>query len=127
MKLTVEDIMAAPMFTVWHREPGLCCERKCGWWDLFEGAHISDEVKDKVFTLLGEAFTDIPLLNVQADDDMRFAHDLQVEYDDLNAVVCAYNYGVKLVKLPDEMDSKYYRIYAVGPLPEYWGSVCESG
>lgn len=122
MKLTVEDLRAAPMFTVWKNMRGkvVCQDRNRNWWDLFGGASISDAVEDKAYALLGEDFTEIPLLNVQADDDMRFNNGVQKEFDDLDAAMLALEYGLKLVKLPDEMNSEYYRLYVVGPLPEPW-------
>jgi hypothetical protein len=125
VKLTVEDIVAAPMFTVWKDMRGktACQDRSTEWWDLFGGATISDEVEDKAIELLGDDFADIPLLNVQGDDDLRMEHGVELEFDDLDAGLLALEHGLTLVKLPDEMEgerAKYWRLYAVGPLPDPW-------
>ena len=122
MKLTVEDIVAAPMFYVWKDMRGktACQDRSTDWWDLFEGASISDEVEDKAKEILGDGFADIPLLNVQVDDDVRLERETQDELDDIDAALLALEHGLTLVKLPDSMNSKYWRIYVVGPLPDPW-------
>ena len=127
-KLTVEDMDAAPMFTVWRDMRGKCAcqDRSLEWWDLFEGAHVSEAVEDKATELFGDDFASIPLLNVQGEDDLRIEHGVEREFDDLDAALCALEFGLTLVKLPDTMDSKYYRIYALCPLIGRWKTIQEN-
>lgn len=128
-KLTFVDIDAAPMFTVWKDMCGKvdCKDVNTEWWDLFGGAGVSDAVYDKAVELLGEPFESLPLLHVERDDETADHHGA-ADFCDFEASLCALEFGVTLVKLPDALKgerSKYWRMYAVGPLLEPWKSLME--
>jgi hypothetical protein len=118
------------MFTVWKDMQGkvACEDRGREWWDLFEGAGVGDAVYDKAIEKLGDNFADVPLLHAARDDDTAIEHGVENEFCDLEASLCLLEFGVTLVKLPDELEgkrSKYWRMYAVGPLPSPWKEQAE--
>jgi hypothetical protein len=117
---TTQAFYDAPMFTVWENMQGkvICKDyAPLEWWDLFEGAGVSDAVYDKATELLGKRITDIPLLDVESDNDR---HDDDPDFRDDDAALCALELGMALIKLPDKLGCKYWRLYAVGPLPLPW-------
>ncbi len=120
----VYELIDAPMFTSWENMTGkvICKDRMPRErWDLFESSTgVSDEVYDKAAEIFGKRFTELPLLDVQKDDDYQ---DEDPDFCDLEAALCALELGVTLVKLPDTMKSPYWRLYAVGPLPNPWARI----
>lgn len=120
MKLTLEDVFEAPMFTVWKDMRGkvACQDVNTDWWDLFEGANISEDVWDTAagmgINLVGE------LLSPMRDDDHVHGLDAEERFCDADASMCALEHGLTLVKLPDELSSPYWRLYVVEPLLDPW-------
>lgn len=116
MPLDPSDLEKAPMFSILRGKavsPGLERDQ----WDLFVngvGHRASDDVLDNAYRLginvaSGASFVfDGPLsVDVITDNvDRR-------KFDFSHAVLEFLNWGGIVAKLPDTMDSKYYRFYAV--------------
>ena len=112
--LTADDLHAAPMFTVFHGLKGKCVVRKDAnpeWWDKFSlvGATVfDDEVDEKARSLEIKVLKDGPYyVEVEAFNECPEG------FEDADAALCYLNEGGVLAKLPDTMDSKYYRLYVV--------------
>ncbi len=126
-KLTKQEVEDAPMFSVWGDLRGKveCQDRNTDWWNLFATDSCANEEVEKTFKLYAslKLYSDgNGLFAVMRDDEMVLYHKASNEFDDLDAALCALELGLTLVKLPDKMGSKHWRMYVAGPVPEPWAS-----
>ncbi len=125
-KLTKQQVEAAPMFTVWKDMRGKveCQDVPMEWWFVSGLEHatiFSEGVKAKaaekcieVLDVLGGPF------EIERDDSLMEELGTSDTFDDIDGALCALEFGFTLVKLPDKMDSPYWRMYVVGPVPAPW-------
>lgn len=107
--VTKQDLIDAPMYTVF-RGPAEDPKMKYDQWDLFTGYQpdkpVIEEMSKKGIRLIRDI--DGSPLFLQKDDELS-----NKEHDDLDAALAYLNNGGMVVKLPDTMMSKYFRLYAV--------------
>jgi len=112
--ITKKVLMDAPYFTAFFgpAERGRCTKRR--YWDVFaiDGGRVFDDHVGQRAEAMG--------IHVRGDDDgMLFEPEVNDELrdescaDDLDACLAYLAKGGALVKLPDEIGSRYYRFYVL--------------
>lgn len=119
-QITRADVESAPMFTIFDVEPPVIIPTRFRMWDVFnEGEELfSTEVE---MHLEGQGIR----VNghIERDDELvRHLQEFIVQepfkvddlmYDDVDASLEAIAAGMKLIKVPDKMHSKCWRMYVV--------------
>ena len=122
--VTIDDLMNAPMFTVWRGLEGACAVRQDlppDIWDLFAQCCVDlSEASLDELEVLGLELVDGGggFLAPNRDDELAMEHGLLDRFDDVDAALCALNEGFSLVKVPDHLGCKYFRLYVLAPLPD---------
>jgi hypothetical protein len=108
--VTKKDILEAPPFTVFRGPAEVLKKLEHDQWDLFSGKLPHDKVVKKMSELGIRLIrdTDGEPLHLEKDDEF-----CDKGVDDLDAALAYLNNGGLVVKLPDTLDSTYFRLYAV--------------
>ena len=109
--LSAEDLDSAPMFTVFRKFKRQCKvhpDATPEWYSEFSGEEDPD---DSVFAFAEALQISVSAEYIERVDDVAVDLGIEDEFDDTDAALCYLNAGGTLVKLPDDLDSEYYRFY----------------